>query len=121
MYQVGHKIKKIRELKNLTQEHVAEELGISQSGYCKTEHIDDKIDLNKLKKISVIFNMKVDDIINFDEKSFFKISINDHAHSLNGTNNSDTTEVEFYREELRRKDILIDQLLKKLFPKRRRK
>ncbi len=33
---VGTKIKKVRELKNLTQEHVAEQIGMTTSGYSVT-------------------------------------------------------------------------------------
>jgi len=33
MQGIGSKIKKVRELRNLTQEHTAEKLGLSQTGY----------------------------------------------------------------------------------------
>lgn len=35
--QVGQKIKKIRELRNYTQEYMAEQLGMSQTGYGNIE------------------------------------------------------------------------------------
>ena len=40
---IGNKIKNIRELKNLTQEYLAEKLDISQAAYSKMEKGDTKI------------------------------------------------------------------------------
>ncbi|HXA02953.1 MAG TPA: helix-turn-helix transcriptional regulator, partial [Cytophagaceae bacterium] len=41
---VGSKIKKIRELRNYTQEYMADRLQMSQSGYSKIE--TDEVDVN---------------------------------------------------------------------------
>ena len=40
---IGYKIKNIRELKNFTQEYMAEKLDISQAAYSKMEKGDTKI------------------------------------------------------------------------------
>jgi transcriptional regulator with XRE-family HTH domain len=40
---IGQKIKKLRELKNLTQEHMAEVIGLSQSAYSRIELGDTEV------------------------------------------------------------------------------
>jgi transcriptional regulator with XRE-family HTH domain len=71
MIKVGHKIKKIRELKNLTQEHMADVLKMSQTGYGKIERDESDISLSRLEQISTVFEMKPEDLISFDEKNIF--------------------------------------------------
>ena len=65
---IGHKIKKIRELRNFTQEHIAEKLNITQAGYSKIERNEVDLNLEKLDKLAQIFEMKPEEILTFDEK-----------------------------------------------------
>jgi len=78
---VGSKIKKLREFKNLTQEHVSERLGLTQSGYSKIEN--GKVDLpySRLQNIADILEIKVEDITSFDDKMVFQ---NFHNNNQNG-------------------------------------
>jgi transcriptional regulator with XRE-family HTH domain len=69
--EIGTKIKKVRELKNYTQEYMAQKLNVSQSTYSRYEKEDGDITISLLREISEIFGMKVDDLINFDEKFIF--------------------------------------------------
>jgi transcriptional regulator with XRE-family HTH domain len=64
--QTFEKIRQIREIKSLTRDEIAEELGISVSGYGKIERGEVELSLTKLLKISNIFEMSIDDIINFN-------------------------------------------------------
>ena len=63
---IGNKIKNIRELKNLTQEYMAERLDISQSAYSKLEKGDIKVSQEKLSQIADILEVKPEDISSFD-------------------------------------------------------
>lgn len=65
---IGQKIKKIREIKGYKQEFMADKLNISQQSYSNIE--SDKIDVpfSKLNEIATVFNMRVEDIVSFDEK-----------------------------------------------------
>jgi transcriptional regulator with XRE-family HTH domain len=72
--QIGHKIKKIRELKNYTQKHLADELGLSQSAYSKLELGETEIPFSRLEKIAEIFQMKPEELITFDDKTVFNIN-----------------------------------------------
>jgi transcriptional regulator with XRE-family HTH domain len=81
MVNVGTKIKKLRELKNLTQEHVAERLGLTQSGYSKIENGEVDLPYSRLQNIADILEIKVEDITSFDEKFVFN---NLHTNNQNG-------------------------------------
>jgi transcriptional regulator with XRE-family HTH domain len=77
---VGEKIKKLRELKNYTQQHMAEELDLSLSGYGKIERNETDISVSKLEKIAKILETDISSILSFDEKHVFNISENKQAN-----------------------------------------
>jgi transcriptional regulator with XRE-family HTH domain len=68
---IGYKIKKIRELKNFTQEYVADKVGMSVAGYGKLERDEADIPFSRLQQIANVFNLKVEDVTSFDEKYVF--------------------------------------------------
>jgi transcriptional regulator with XRE-family HTH domain len=68
---IEHKIKNIRELKNLTQEYMAERLDISQAAYSKIEKGETKISEEKLLQIAQALEMKPEDIKAFDSQKYF--------------------------------------------------
>ena len=81
---VGEKIKKLRELKNYTQQHMAEKLDLSLSGYGKIERNDTDISISKLEKIAEILGVDLAAILNLDDKLMLFISENKQANvSLN--------------------------------------
>ena len=73
---IGQKIKKLRELKNLTQSHIANELGITQSAYSKMEQGETDITYQKLTRISEILGMSPDEIASFNEQMIFNLMHN---------------------------------------------
>jgi transcriptional regulator with XRE-family HTH domain len=73
---IGQKIKKLRELKNLTQSHVANELGITQSAYSKLEMGETEITYQKLTRISEILGMSPEEITSFNEQMIFNVMHN---------------------------------------------
>ena len=83
MHTIGNKIKKLRELRNFTQQHVAERLGISQPTYSTIESGELDITLSRLDEISKILGMRVEDVMAFDEKMVFNITT--QHNSQNGT------------------------------------
>jgi transcriptional regulator with XRE-family HTH domain len=64
-------IKKIRELKGLTREHIADELKMSTSGYGKIERGEVDLTISKLMKIAKILDVSVEFIFKFDVSNFF--------------------------------------------------
>ena len=86
MATVEEKIRNIRELKNLTQEYMAEKLGITQAGYSKIENGSTVLTYAKLTQIASILDINIEDIIAFDSQRYFnnlnmngKASLNGHA------------------------------------------
>lgn len=80
---IGDKIKKLRELKGLSQENVAEELSMSPTGYGRIERNEVDVTLDKLDKLSQILGMKVEDIITFDERVVFNNCTNSNVVATN--------------------------------------
>ena len=50
---------------------MADRLGITQSGYSRYEKEEGDLTVSQLDKISEIFQMKVEDLLSFDEKNIF--------------------------------------------------
>jgi transcriptional regulator with XRE-family HTH domain len=74
--QIGQKIKKLRELKNFTQSHLASELGITQSAYSKMELGETEVSFSKLTKIAEVFGMSPEEIMTFNEQMIFNVMHN---------------------------------------------
>jgi transcriptional regulator with XRE-family HTH domain len=68
MVGIGHKIKRIREIKGLKQEFMANELNISQQSYSNIEAEKIDVPFSRIEQIAQIFNMKTEDLVSFDEK-----------------------------------------------------
>jgi transcriptional regulator with XRE-family HTH domain len=68
---IGSKIRKIRELKGLSQENVANELDMSIAGYGKIERDEVSINLDKIAKISSVLGVDPEALIGFDENLVF--------------------------------------------------
>lgn len=64
----GQNIRKIRRSKDLTQEYMAFEMGISQKAYSDIENSKVKINLETLTKISDILGIRPSDICSISHK-----------------------------------------------------
>ncbi|MDX6182881.1 helix-turn-helix transcriptional regulator [Flavobacterium sp. Fl-77] len=69
---IGNNIKSIRELKNYTQEYMADCLGITQAGYSKIESGKNNISYKKIEKIAVVLEVNLEDIVYFEGQRYFK-------------------------------------------------
>lgn len=78
------KIKNIRELKDFTQEYMAEQLGITQAAYSKIETGQTKLTPNKISDIAEIFDMDASDLMAYDMQKYFN-SFNNVKGSNNGS------------------------------------
>lgn len=109
---IGQKIKKIRELRNYTQEYVAEKLQISQPGYAKIERDESEVNFSRLEKIAGVLGVRVEDIIGFDEKAMLNFMYNKHGHNNGLVVNQHVSELEkkLYEEKAKSQDEYIHQL-----------
>ena len=104
---LGHKIKKLRELKNLTQEFMATELGLNQSAYSKLESGATEISYSKLEKVATVLGVSTEDIAKFDEQMVFNIMNNQHGQNGYIVNQSAPTDIE--RELYERQIITLQE------------
>jgi transcriptional regulator with XRE-family HTH domain len=79
---IGQKIKKLRELKNLTQIHMAEQLGVTQSAYSKMELGESEVTYTRLERISDVLGMKPEEVIAFNDQMVFNISNNPYGGNV---------------------------------------
>jgi transcriptional regulator with XRE-family HTH domain len=112
---IGYKIKKVRELKNYTQEYVAEKLNMSQNGYGKIERDEVDVPFSRLEQIADVLQVNVSTLVNFDEKNVFNNygNMNDHSH-INFC--CTVNEMKLYEDKIKLLEDKID-LIQKLYNK----
>ena len=121
----GNNIKKIRELKNLTQEYVAEQIGVSRRWYMMMENDEATIKDENLHKISQILKVDFNELKNFDNKKIFNSYFTDNAtnqgnvfyienENLKREKESFEVQIKLYKELIFDKDKLIAVLEKSL-------
>jgi transcriptional regulator with XRE-family HTH domain len=100
--QLGQKIKKIRELRSYTQEYMAEQLGMSQTGYGNIERDETDISLKRMKQISEILGIKLQELFGFDENKML-VGTMTHNNTANGVvynNENFERERKLYEEQV---------------------
>ena len=99
---IGQKIKKLRELKNLTQMHMAQQLGVTQSAYSKMELGESEVTYKRLEKISEVIEMKPEEVISFNESMVFNVMNNQNGGNVFGdiNNSISDTERKLYQDQI---------------------
>jgi transcriptional regulator with XRE-family HTH domain len=116
---LGHKIKKLRELKDLTQEYMAQELGLNQSAYSKIESGASDVSYSKLEKIATVLGLKLEDILSFNEQMVFNVINNQNGQNGLVINNSVSenekglyvSQISSLKEEVAHLKKILDQVL----------
>lgn len=108
MVNIGDKIRNIRELKNLTQEYMASQLGMTQAGYSKIESGTSQVNYSKLTEIAKTLDVNIEDILAFDSQKYF--------NSFNNVKGSNNGSVTIHVEDNKMKQLYEDkiELLQKL-------
>ena len=65
----------LRKINNMTQEMIAEKLGVSRQSVAKWESGDSIPDLEKCKALADIFGVSLDDLANFESKDNLGIAV----------------------------------------------
>lgn len=109
-------IRTMREVNRLTQEEMAEKLGISVNGYSKLERGISKLSLEKLEQIANIFQINVSELYSATEKGFFCLfSENSQNNSVYYANNDAVSqENEKLKLIIAHKDELLKQKEKEI-------
>lgn len=67
---IGQRIKRFREDRKITQDVVAEKLGITQTAYSKIENNQSKLSVERLKEIAKILDVPEDELLNTEANVF---------------------------------------------------
>jgi transcriptional regulator with XRE-family HTH domain len=67
---IGTKIKRIREMRGITQEEIAEELNLTAQAYGRMERGETSISAERLGKIAEKLGVNTDEIMRYDENKF---------------------------------------------------
>jgi len=97
MTTIGTKIKKVRESKSLTQQHVAARLKMEQGQYSRIENNSLACSDELLMQIAEVLEVEKEDIENFDKQYLFTnntINVNDNG--VFGVNNNNWNDVNYY-------------------------
>ena len=89
---INEKIKRLRELHQLSQEQMAAKLNLSASGYAKIEQGERGLDFPKLEKIAIALGMELTELLEFNDKSIICL-INENSQ-LNQNGNNIRTDAE---------------------------
>lgn len=113
--QINDSIKKLRELRNYTQEYMALQIGKTRKTYAQIENGDLHPKQEVLEKIAKALSVSVNDILNFNCKDFlqtvFKDKLNEEEKDFlcNNTNNIDELK-KLYLKLIDEKDLRIKTL-----------
>lgn len=100
--QVGEKVRRLREIKGMKQESVAQELGMTPNGYGKIERGESSITLERLEQIARVLQMSPLDILRFDEKTVYHIQ-NMNSSAPQGVVNN-------YTATAKERELMLEQI-----------
>ncbi|HHE9059388.1 TPA: helix-turn-helix transcriptional regulator [Haemophilus influenzae] len=110
------KIRMMRELRQLSQEDMAEKMNMSPSGYAKIERGETRLQYDKLVQIAQIFNVSLSDLVDNDKGVIFFMNKNGNNTSANyySGDHSIMFEIEKLKLQLIHKNELLEQKEKEL-------
>ena len=85
---INEKIRQLREQLQLSQENMADKLGMSVTGYAKIERGEVRSNLPRLEQISEVFDMDICELLSYGEteKVYFNNSVTESTNSNNSNN-----------------------------------
>ena len=108
------KIRMMRELRQLSQEDMAEKMNMSPSGYAKIERGETRLQYDKLVQIAQIFNVSLSDLVDNDKGVIFFMNENGNNTSANYYSGDHSIMFEIEKLQLIHKDELLEQKEKEL-------
>ncbi len=105
-------LKTIRKLRNLTQETVAEKLGISTYSYAKIERGETDVNISRLQQIAKIMEIELSQLFCLDEKNVFNFT-SSHFTQFQNVNSLSTGQTEC-KHELEKEKFINKQQKKEI-------
>ncbi len=114
---INEKIRKIREMRDYSQEYVAGKMKMTQGGYSNLEKHTD-ISYSTLEKISNILEVNIIDLITYDEKNILSnhLASKDKEHHIITTENL-KSQYEIRILEKERQIAFLQDILQRIVPK----
>jgi transcriptional regulator with XRE-family HTH domain len=109
---IGHKIKNARVIKNITQEYIAEQLGVSRRWYMKLENDEATIKEDTLHKISQILDINIDELKSFDNKKVFNSYFHDNSTNQGNVFYIENENLKKEKESFEKEILLYKELVK---------
>lgn len=109
--ELHEKIKTMRELKQWSQESMAEKLGMSVTGYAKIEQGKTRLSVDRLEKIAEIFDLNILELLSKDKPLFLLVGDNSQNFGSNyyGSNEALILENEKLKLMLNYEKNLVEQ------------
>ncbi len=82
---LNNKIRKLREMNNLSQEQMAERVSVSKNTYGKIERGESQLTIEILGKISQVFDMDMVELIDLNDRGLVCLFAENHSENNNGT------------------------------------
>lgn len=80
---INEKIRFLRESKSLTQDEMADRLGMSTNGYAKIERGETRLTIPKLEQIVEVFDTDILELMSLGERNVVYFQESGNNHSLN--------------------------------------
>lgn len=98
---VCKRIRQLRVLKGISQEYIAEELGITQPSYARLEVEDSRINIERLKLIANILDVSITELFNEEPLSSVKdLATKSDKSSIEEAIDINSEHVKFLKEEI---------------------
>ncbi|MEI6746447.1 MAG: helix-turn-helix transcriptional regulator [Methylococcaceae bacterium] len=95
---VCEKIKFMRQVKELSQEKMAEKLGLSLNGYTKIERGETNPSMPRIKQIAEVFEMDFMELVSFGEKNVVFLTGGENHTFLTNFNNISNGSIDLAHE-----------------------
>ncbi|SUO93612.1 helix-turn-helix domain-containing protein [Suttonella ornithocola] len=81
--EVTDKVKMMRELRNWSQEEMANRLGMSVNGYAKLERGETQMNFNRFGQIAKIFGITIEELMSINDRSVICLISENSTNSSN--------------------------------------
>lgn len=106
MLEIGNNIRRIREIKNYTQEAVADMVGMSVTAYGDIERGKSDVNFARLGQIAEALDVKPEEIVTF-ASNVFNNTVNDNGYAVNNGNVNNVPENMMLMER-----VVFDKMMK---------
>ncbi|MDP1614215.1 MAG: helix-turn-helix transcriptional regulator [Methylococcales bacterium] len=110
---INEKIRFMRQMKELSQEEMAEQLGLSLNGYANIERGETDVQMSRLEQIAKIFDVDLMELLNFGEKTIGCL-IGDFNNPFSNNISQNINASQHAQFEIEKLQLIVEQQLKEI-------